>query len=136
MIRIAIAGIVLGAVVLPADAQQRRGQSTPAAERKLYCWEENGRKVCGDALPASAVDSARTEISPRSGLQVGQVGRALTAEERAAAEAEAARARSSSSFSYDTAIASVASWRWRCRTRTRTSCAPRSANASCWWTRR
>jgi hypothetical protein len=93
-IRIAIVGIVLGVAVLPADAQQRRGQSTPAAERKLYCWEENGRKVCGDALPASAVDSARTEISPRSGLQVGQVGRALTAEERAAAEAEAARARS------------------------------------------
>ncbi|TDK21097.1 hypothetical protein E2F46_15490 [Luteimonas aestuarii] len=90
-IRIAIVGIVLCAVLVPADAQQRRGTSTAAVERKLYCWEENGRKVCGDALPASAVDSARTEISPRSGLQVGQVGRALTAEERAAAEAQAAR---------------------------------------------
>lgn len=84
--------VLLSSAASPADARQRSGQS-PTTERKLYCWEENGRKVCGDALPASAVDSARTEISSRSGLRVGEVARALTAEERAAAEAEAARER-------------------------------------------
>ncbi|CAN5619468.1 hypothetical protein BH23PSE2_BH23PSE2_10470 [soil metagenome] len=57
--------------------------------KKLYCWNENGIQVCGDTLPPSAVDRARTEISPRSGLRTGQVPRALTPEERAM-EAEAA----------------------------------------------
>lgn len=66
----------------PAGAQE-------AGKKKLYCWNEGGRKVCGDALPANAVDSARTEISPKSGLPTGQVGRALTAEERIAAAAQA-----------------------------------------------
>lgn len=60
--------------------------------RRLYCWEENGRKACGDALPASAVDSARTEISATTGMRRAEVGRALTAEERAAAEREARQA--------------------------------------------
>ena len=62
--------------------------------KKLYCWEENGRKVCGDALPAEAAGSGRTEFNARSGLKSGEVARALTDEERAAAataEAEAAR---------------------------------------------
>jgi hypothetical protein len=66
----------------PAGAQE-------AGKKKLYCWNEGGRKVCGDALPANAVDSARTEISPKRGLPTGQVGRALTAEERIAAAAQA-----------------------------------------------
>ena len=72
--------------------------------KKLYCWNDNGRKVCGDALPASAADDARVEFSAKSGRQTGAVDRALTAEERAAAavaagqaqraaEAEAARVR-------------------------------------------
>ena len=62
--------------------------------KKLYCWEENGRKVCGDALPAEAAGSGRTEFNAKSGLKSGEVARALTNEERAAvavAEAEAAR---------------------------------------------
>lgn len=66
----------------PAGAQE-------AAKKKLYCWNEGGRKVCGDALPASAVDSARTEISAKSGMATSRVDRALTAEERAAAAAQA-----------------------------------------------
>ena len=58
-----------------------------AAEKgkKLYCWNEHGHKVCGDALPPEAAESERTEISAKSGMQTGQVARALTAEERAAA---------------------------------------------------
>ncbi|MDR0184620.1 hypothetical protein [Lysobacter arvi] len=67
-------------------------QKKPAGDngaKKLYCWNENGARVCGDALPAHAVDSARTEISAKSGLATKQVGRALTPEEREAAEAQA-----------------------------------------------
>ncbi len=62
--------------------------------KKLYCWNENGRKVCGDALPAEAAGSGRTEFNVKSGLKSGEVARALTDEERAAAaaaETEAAR---------------------------------------------
>ena len=72
-------------VVLASHALAQKG---PPA-KKLYCWNENGRKVCGDALPADAVDQARTEISARSGLATGRVDRALSADERAAAAAQA-----------------------------------------------
>ena len=60
--------------------------------KKLYCWEEEGRTICGDALPADAADNARTEFSARTGRQVREVARALTEEERAALEAERDRA--------------------------------------------
>lgn len=63
-----------------------------APAKKLYCWTENGRKVCGDALPANAADSARTEFSAKSGLQTGSVNRALTVEEQAAAATAAEEA--------------------------------------------
>jgi len=59
------------------------------AQKKLYCWNDNGRKVCGDALPANAVDSARTEISAKSGLATARVERALSTEEQARADAQA-----------------------------------------------
>lgn len=58
-------------------------------KKKLYCWNEGGRKVCGDALPANAVDSARTEINARSGTATARVDRALTPAEVAAAAAQA-----------------------------------------------
>ena len=61
--------------------------------KKIYCWNEGGRKVCGDALPPSATDSARTEISARSGLTTGRMDRAPTASERSAAELAARAAR-------------------------------------------
>jgi len=61
---------------------------TKPAGKKLYCWTENGRKVCGDTLPPEAVDRARTEINSRSGMRSGQLDRTLTAEERAARELE------------------------------------------------
>ncbi len=77
-----------GAVLLALAPLLATAQS--AGGKKLYCWNENGRKVCGDALPADAVNNARTEISSQSGLTTGQVARALTAEEKAAAAAQAA----------------------------------------------
>lgn len=56
--------------------------------KKLYCWKEEGRTICGDALPADAADNARTEFSAKTGRQVREVARALTDEERAALDAE------------------------------------------------
>jgi len=68
-----------------ADAQDRG--------KKLYCWNDaNGNRTCGDTLPPGATDLARTEINAASGAQTRTVGRALTAEERAAAVAAAAQA--------------------------------------------
>lgn len=73
----------LAATVLLALAPTALAQSTT---KKLYCWNENGRKVCGDALPSSAVNNARTEFSVNSGRATAHVGRALQGEELAAAE--------------------------------------------------
>ena len=70
--------------LLVALAGQAVAQKGDAASKKLFCWNENGRKVCGDALPSTAVNDARTEISARSGLATGRVDRALTDAERAA----------------------------------------------------
>ena len=78
----------------PEAAGQQQGTGT----KKLYCWDEGGRRVCGDALPASAVDAARTEISGRTGLPGTRIDRAMTPAERDAmaaqkeAEAEQAEA--------------------------------------------
>lgn len=63
------------------------------AQKKIYCWNENGKKVCGDAVPAEAADSARTEISARSGIATGRVARAPSQAERAAAALAADAAR-------------------------------------------
>jgi len=79
---IAGATLLLG-VVLPAQVPAQEADKG----KKLYCWDEGGRKVCGDALPASAAAAARTEISAKSGRTLDTVGRALTPEERAAAAA-------------------------------------------------
>ena len=79
-----LTGALLLSCALLAGAQDKTG-------KKLFCWNENGRKVCGDALPASAVDSAREELSGSSGLRIGEVGRALNDEERRAHETEQKR---------------------------------------------
>ena len=63
-------------------------QKPDAPAKKLYCWNENGQRVCSDALPAEAVNRARDEISARSGLRTGGVDRALTDEERALAASD------------------------------------------------
>ena len=76
-----------------AWAQTKPTAGTAAAEKKIYCWHQGGRKVCGDALPASAANSARIEISRRSGMTTGRIDRALTGSERSAAEQAAEVAR-------------------------------------------
>lgn len=79
---IRIAGaLLLLAVATTASAQNKGGKT-------LYCWNENGQRTCGDALPPGAVELARTEISASTGRTTGEVARALTAEEIAAAAAQ------------------------------------------------
>ena len=63
-------------------------QKAEAPVKKLYCWNENGQRVCSDALPAEAVNRARDEISARSGLRTGGVDRAMTEQERALAASD------------------------------------------------
>ena len=88
-ISIAISTALLALVATSAIAAKQ-----PVTKgKKLYCWNEHGHKVCGDALPPEAAESARTEINAKSGLQTGQVARALTAEERAAAASASEQAR-------------------------------------------
>lgn len=77
MIRTGAAAALLLAFAAGAGAQQKG--------KKLYCWNENGVRTCGDALPPGATDLARTEINARSGATTREVGRTLTAAERAAA---------------------------------------------------
>ena len=57
---------------------------------KLYRWVDKQGKVHYDqALPPEAVNEARREFSAKSGTGVGEVERALTAEERAKIAADA-----------------------------------------------
>lgn len=70
------------AAVLLAFAASAGAQK---AQKKLYCWNQNGHRTCGDTLPPGATDLARTEINPKSGMHIDEIDRALTPEERAAA---------------------------------------------------
>ncbi|BCT92379.1 hypothetical protein LYSHEL_14030 [Lysobacter helvus] len=79
------------AVALLATSGGAHAQAASSG-KKLYCWDDNGRKVCGDALPAEAAGNHRAEYSERSGRRVGEVARALTPEEQAAADAAKAAA--------------------------------------------
>jgi hypothetical protein len=76
-------------VVGPVLAQR----TDATAEKKLYRWTDSSGKVhYTDALPADVVNQARAELSVATGLVRSTVDRALTPEERRAAEAEALRA--------------------------------------------
>lgn len=76
--------LLLGAAVSsPAMAQK-----ADAPAKKLYCWNENGQRVCSDALPAEAVNRAREEINAKSGMRTAEVARAMSEEERAQAASD------------------------------------------------
>ena len=79
------------AAALAVGAATAASAQPKPSEKKLYCWDEGGRRICSDALPASAIGRQRTEFDQRTGTAVRQVARALTAEEsaRAAIEEEA-----------------------------------------------
>ncbi|MEO8161253.1 MAG: DUF4124 domain-containing protein [Arenimonas sp.] len=80
------AAMVAAALLAGTAAGQSKGP-------KLYRWVDKQGKVHYDqALPPEAVNGARTEFSAKDGIAVGQVDRALTAEERAALAKAAADA--------------------------------------------
>ena len=93
--RVLVVAIAIGLAALAGSGGLRAQAKAGAekAQKKIYCWNQGGSKVCGDALPANAADSARTEISAKSGLQTGQVARALTDAEKSAAAVSAEQAR-------------------------------------------
>jgi len=78
-----ITGLTCALLLVATAASAATQDKAPA--KKIYCWNEDGHKFCGDALPADAADAARTEISARTGIAVRSVERAPTDEERAAA---------------------------------------------------
>lgn len=76
--------IGLGGVVMSAV-------SAPAPAPKLYRWVgADGKPYYSDQVPPEAMDKARQELSPKSGMTISHVERALTPEERAAAAAKTA----------------------------------------------
>jgi hypothetical protein len=89
-----IIALALSTLLLSPGAVEAQSKPKPkppakgAVAKKIYCWEDAGKKVCGDAMPASAVNSARTEINARTGTVTRSVERSLTPEERAAIEAQ------------------------------------------------
>ena len=86
------AALVVGLLAaLPMAIAPVAAQSTDAsAEKKLYRWTDSSGKVhYTDALPADVVNQARAELSATTGLVRSTVDRALTPEERRAAEAAA-----------------------------------------------
>jgi hypothetical protein len=76
------------AAVLALGAVSLAGAQPKPPDKKLYCWDEGGRRVCSDALPASAVGRQRTEFDQRTGTATNRVGRELTPAERARAAIE------------------------------------------------
>ena len=85
-----VVGLLLAVPLLPAQAQKRAADATP---KKLYCWNKGSERICSDALPQEAVNNAREEFNLRSGMRSGEVQRAMTDEERAAAAAQATQQR-------------------------------------------
>ena len=79
--RLLAAALAFGVVSL-AGAQPK------PPDKKLYCWDEGGRRICSDALPASAVGRQRTEFDQITGTATRRVGREMTPEERARAAVE------------------------------------------------
>lgn len=82
----ALVGVALLCSAFAAPAQKD-------IKKKIYCWQEGGRKVCGDSLPASATNSARTEISAKTGVTLNQMGRVLSPAEQAIADEQARQAK-------------------------------------------
>lgn len=84
---LAIALLAAAPVVIGPVMAQR---SDATAEKKLYRWTDASGKVhYTDALPPDVVNQARAELSATTGLVRNTIDRALTPEERRAAEAAA-----------------------------------------------
>ena len=57
--------LIAAIAVALAGAGSAAAQTAPPAQKKIYCWDEGGRRVCGDALPASrAIEPAAPQDAP------------------------------------------------------------------------
>lgn len=83
--------LLLAAPALQAQQQAPKYQNVQAKPKKLYCWNKGNERICSDALPQDAVNSAREEFGVKSGLRRGSVDRTLTEEERATEAVAAAQ---------------------------------------------
>jgi hypothetical protein len=83
-----IACCTVAALLLPLVVA---AQNPAAPQKKLYCWNDRGTRVCSDSLPPEQVNRARQEFSASSGVQTRSVEAALTDEERANAALVAAQ---------------------------------------------
>lgn len=88
MSAILVAG--LASIALSAAAQNT---TSTAVDKKLYCWDEHGQRICSDTLPPDAVDQAHDEFNARNGMRSAEIGKTLSAEEHAAAVAAEAQRR-------------------------------------------
>ncbi|AXI82594.1 hypothetical protein FUT69_10650 [Xylella taiwanensis] len=66
-------------------------QTSKSNAKKLYCWHQNGQRICSDTLPAEAVNAAHEEFSANNGIRKNEVQRAPNANERAAIASEEAQ---------------------------------------------
>lgn len=83
--------LLLALPLMTGVALAQRSDTT--TEKKLYRWTDSTGKVhYTDALPPDVVNQARAELSASTGLVRSTVDRALTPEERRAAELAAASA--------------------------------------------
>ena len=41
--------------------------SAQGTQKKLYCWDQDNRRICADTLPIKAVDLAHIELNASSG---------------------------------------------------------------------
>lgn len=78
--------VLLTAPILIAGLSASVYAQNQTPSKRVYCWTENGRQVCGDSLPASAASNARTEYSSKTGNAVRKVDRTLSGSELVAAE--------------------------------------------------
>lgn len=88
-----LAMIAAALVLLPATVVAQKGKPPEKGAKKLYCWDQDGQRVCADALPSEAAGRKREEISARSGMRTAEVQGELTPEERAAQAEEESRKR-------------------------------------------
>lgn len=76
--------------ILAAPPASKAPKASAGVASKLYRWTDKDGKVhYSDDLPPEALTEARDELNKTNGMTIKSVGRALTSEERAAAQAKA-----------------------------------------------
>lgn len=74
--------IVMCLAILGSGGANGQAKKPAGTAKKIYCWDQGGKQVCGDALPPEATGAARKEINARTGLTTRELGRVLSDDER------------------------------------------------------